>query len=76
MSIEYYLSKMEHDDKYISDSNSESSFSYISLHSEDAVSDNDAYTSAETNQDVPVPNVKLNPPSWTVTLQGVDVPAF
>ena len=46
MSIDYYLSKMEHDDEYISDSNSESSFSDISLNSEDTLSDNDADTCA------------------------------
>ena len=67
---------MENDDDYISDSNSESSFSDISLHSEDALSDNDQNTSPYINDDVPVPNVKLNPPSWTETLQGVDVPEF
>ena len=67
---------MENDDDYISDSNSESSFSDISIHLEDALSDNDQDTSPYINDDVPVPNVKLNPPSWTETLQGVYVPEF
>ena len=59
---------MDNDDEYISDSNSKSSFSDISMHSEDSLSDNDGDSSANTHQDFPVPNVKANPPSWTETL--------
>ena len=67
---------MDNDDEYINDSNSKSSFSDISMHSEDALSNNDGDSSVDTHQDFPVPNVKANSPSWTETLQGVDVPAF
>ena len=62
---------------YISGSNSESSFSEHSMHSEEEVmSDTEPDNTAYNNSDVPIPNVKANPPSWTEDLQGVDVPAF
>ena len=62
---------------YISDSNSESSFSELSMQSEeDVMSDTEPDNAVYNNIDVPIPNVKANPPSWTENLQGFDVPAF
>ena len=62
---------------YISDSNSESSFSEHSMQSEeDVMSDTEPDNAVYNDIDVPIPNVKANPPSWTKNLQGFDVPAF
>ena len=65
------------ENEYISDSNSESSFSEHSMQSEeDVMSDTEPDNAVYNNNDVPIPNVKANPPSWTENLQGFDVPAF
>ena len=65
------------DNDYISDSNSESSFSEHSMQSEENVmSDTEPDNAVYNDIDVPIPNVKANPPSWTENLQGFNVPAF
>ena len=43
---------------------------------EDVMSDTEPDNAVYNNIDVPIPNVKANPPSWTENLQGFDVPAF
>ena len=61
----------------ISDSNSESSFSEHSVQSEeDVMSDTEPDNAVYNDIDLPIPNVKANPPLWTENLQDFNVPAF